>query len=134
METRKSVMCYKSLTSSLLTFFVIGFLFFSWGKTLGDDIIAKKTTTIIVNLLKSEDPVEFSEKHDIELKDGMLKVVITIDENLLSEEDLVSKYDLKDIEKRKNTVIAYVSVDELKELCNEPGVIFIRLPFKFIGK
>lgn len=95
------------------------------------DIVAKKTTTLLLNLLNSPDPIQFSKEHNIKLKNGMPQVVITVDENLLSPEEFASKYDLKDFKKRKNIVIACVSLDNLKELCNEPGVIFIRLPFKF---
>lgn len=96
----------------------------------GTDVISKKTTSILYSLLNSGDPAEFSQSHNIELKNGMIKVVIIIDEKLLPE-DFAAKYDLKEFKIRNNNASAYVRLDMLKKMCEEPGVIFVRTPFKF---
>jgi hypothetical protein len=86
--------------------------------------------TLLVNLVNSEDPVSYAKVHGITLQDGMVRVIITIDEKVTSRDFLI-KYDLKDYQWRKNFLIAYVLIDDLKELCKEPAVIYIRLPAKF---
>ena len=96
----------------------------------GDEIILKKMPTLLVNLVNSDDPVSYAKGHGITLQDGMVRVIITVDERVTSKYFLF-KYDLKDYQWRGNILTAYVSIDELKELCKEPPVIYIRLPVKF---
>jgi len=97
------------------------------------EIISKKSTTILANLLASEEPANFAKAHGIELKDGMIKVVMCVDKNF-SLNTLELKYDLKNLKQRKNIITADISIKDLRELCKEPSVIFMRLPAKFIGK
>ena len=94
------------------------------------DVIAKKTTSSIVDLLASKDPAQFAKAHDIELKAGMIKVVMTVDDKLLPK-DLPLKYELKEFRIKGNTASAYVRFDMLKKICEEPAVTFIRTSFKF---
>ena len=109
----------------------IGFFFLLFSSIAqSNEMIVKKTPTNLANFLNSEDPVNFAKAHGIRLINGMVKVVMTVDASF-SLSDFVSKYDLKDYKKRKNLVTAYVGIDNLKELCKEPSIVFIRLPFKF---
>jgi hypothetical protein len=94
------------------------------------DTAIKKTTSVIANLLNSTDPAQFIKTHNIDSKYGMIKIVITVDEKLLPQ-DFASRYGLKEFEIRKNTANAYIGVGMLKKMCEEPGVIFVRTPFKF---
>jgi len=95
-----------------------------------DDMVAKKTPTILANLLNSKDPVNFAKTHGIRLKGGMVRVVIIVNERFASRA-FVSKYGLKEYKKRKNLITSYLTIDSVKELCKEPSVVFIRLPVKF---
>ena len=81
-------------------------------------------------MLNSDDPVSYATNHGITLKDGMVRVIITVDENVKSR-DFLAKYDLKDQQWRETFLTAYISTDELRELCKEPFVSYIRLPVKF---
>lgn len=93
------------------------------------DVISKKTTSILCNLLNSEDPAKYLKDHDIELKDGMVKVIMMVDAKLLPK-NFGSKYDLKDFKLTKNTASTYIKPDNIRKICEEPGVIFVRTPFK----
>ena len=116
---------------SLIILSIAGCLILSFcSKAQCDDMVAKKTPTILANLLNSKDPVNFANTHGIKLKDGMVRVVMIVDERFASRA-FVSKYGLKEYKKRKNLIAAYVTIDSLKELCKEPSVVFIRLPVKF---
>ncbi len=112
---------------------LVGCLFLLFcSETQSNEMIAKKTPTILANFINSEDPVNFAKTHGIRLKDGMVRVVMTVDESFPLKA-FVSKYDLKDYKKRKNLITSHVSIDSLKELCKEPSIVFIRLPVKFSG-
>lgn len=118
---------------SPLAILFIGCLFLLFcDKVQGNEMIAKKVPTILLNLLNSKDPVNFAKTHGIELKDGMVRVVMTVDESF-SLKVFIFKYDLKDYQKRKNLITSYVTLDNLKELCKEPSIVFVRLPIKFNG-
>ncbi|MCX5713236.1 MAG: hypothetical protein NT033_00140 [Candidatus Omnitrophica bacterium] len=96
----------------------------------GTDVISKKTTSLLCSLLNSNDPAKFSQDHNIELKDGMVKVIMIIDARLLPK-DFESKYGLKEFHSlRKNMASACIKPDSLRKICEEPGVIFVRLPIK----
>jgi membrane protein implicated in regulation of membrane protease activity len=99
-------------------------------KTQGNEIVSRKMPTILLNLVNSDDPVTYAKAHGITLKNGMVRIVITLDENITSR-DFLSEYDLKDYEERKNLVTAYISIDGLRKLCEDPAVIYVRLPVKF---
>ncbi|MDP3791308.1 MAG: hypothetical protein Q8R38_04615 [Candidatus Omnitrophota bacterium] len=94
-----------------------------------ESLVTQKTTPVIASLLASKDYTQYAKVNKIELKDDMVKVVIIVNEELLPR-DFVSKYDLKEFKIRKNTANAYIKLDALKKICEEPGVIFVRLPFK----
>ena len=96
----------------------------------GTDVISKKNTSILCGLLNSKDPAKFSQKHNIEFKDGAVKIIMIVDAKLLPK-DFESKYDLKEFKNlRKNTASAYIKLDSLRKICEEPGVIFVRPPIK----
>ncbi|MDB9822639.1 hypothetical protein OAC89_02965 [Deltaproteobacteria bacterium] len=99
-------------------------------QTQGNEIILKKMPTLLVNFVNSDDPVNYAKNHGISLKNGMVRVIITVDESITSR-DFLSQHDLKDYQWRENFVTAYVSIDELRALCKEPAIIYIRLPVKF---
>lgn len=123
--------CYEYIKFTLVILFLGGYLLLLLcSKTQGNDMIANKTPTILQNLLASEDPVNFAKTHGIRLNNGMVRVIINVDDNF-SLKEFVSKYDLKDYKKDNNLVITYIAIDTIKELCKEPSIIFIRLPFKF---
>ena len=117
----------------LLAFFIAGLALvfcaiFCYAQ--GNDVISKKTTAILCGLLNSGDPAEFSQDHNIELKDGAVKVIMLVDAKLLPK-DFAVRYDLKEFRIRNNNASAYVKLDMIKKMCAEPGVIFVRMPFKF---
>jgi hypothetical protein len=115
----------------LFTLFLAGSLSsLSCYKTQGSEAIAKKMPTILLNLVNSHDPVSYAKNHGITLKNGMVRVIITVDTSL-SSKDFLSKYDLMDYQLRKDLVTAYISIDGLKKLCEDPAVIYVRLPLKF---
>ena len=90
----------------------------------------KGQEAIAIIHLNSDDPINYATGHGITLKDGMVRVIITVDQKVTSR-DFLSEYDLKDYQWRENFLTTYVSIDELKDLCKEPAVIYIRLPVKF---
>jgi len=99
-------------------------------KTQGNEVISKKMPTILLNLVNSHNPVHYAKSHDIGLKDGVVRVIITVDTSF-SSKDFLSKYELTDYQLRENLVTAYISIDGLKKLCEDPAVIYVRLPVKF---
>ena len=115
----------------LKTLSIAGVLFLSFCNTAqNSEIISKKVPTILLNLLNAKDPVNFAKGHGIEVTDGMIRVVMTVNENF-SSKLFVSKYNPKDFQRRKNLVTTYVTIDRLKDICEEPSILYIRLPFKF---
>ena len=94
------------------------------------DAILKKTSSLIADLVVAKSPADFAKSHGIELKDGMMRVMLEIAKdsppNFLS-----AKYNLRDPKINKNIMTAYIDVSKLKQLCEEPSVVFIRLPVKF---
>jgi len=99
-------------------------------KTQGNEVISKKMPTILLNLVNSHNPANYAKAHDIGLKDGRVGVIITVDTSF-SSKDFLSKYELTDYQLRENLVTAYISIDGLKKLCEDPAVIYVRLPVKF---
>jgi hypothetical protein len=113
--------------------FIAGCLLsFSCHRIQGNEKISEKMPSILAGLLNADDPVSYAKIHGMTLKDGMVRVIITVDKDIISK-DLFSKYGLKDYQWRENLVAGYISTDGLKELCEEPAVIYIRLPVKFMG-
>ncbi len=126
---RDNVITMRALS---LVFFITGLALLSCAifcYAQGTDVISKKTTSILCGLLNSGDPAEFSQNHNVELKDGAVKVIMLVDAKLLPK-DFMVKYDLKEFKLRKNTTSAYIKLDSLRKICEEPGVIFVRTPFK----
>jgi len=120
-----------SCLNFLFTIFIAGCVFsLSCHRTQGSEVIAKKMPTILLNLVNSDDPVNYAKGHGIGLKDGMVRVIITVDTSFLSK-DFLSEYELVDYQLRENLVTAYISIDGLKKLCEDPAVIYVRLPVKF---
>jgi hypothetical protein len=83
-------------------------------------------------MIGADDPFDYAERHGIRLKDGMIRVIITVDKNF-SLENISAKYGLRDFQRREDLVTTYISIDGLKEICKEPGVLYIRLPVRFIN-
>lgn len=86
--------------------------------------------TLLLNLLSAHDPYIFAQKNGIRLKDGLIRVVMLVDEHF-SPGNLIVKYDLRDYQKKNNLVFAYISLDNLKKICEENSVHYIRFPFEF---
>ncbi len=53
-----------------------------------------------------------------------------VDEHFFAD-NLYIKYDLVDYQKKKDLVFAYISFDNLKKICEEDSVHYIRFPFEF---
>ncbi len=118
----------------ILVFFVAGCVFpLSCHRTQGNEAIAKKMPTILLNLVNSNNPVNYAKGHDIALKDGRVRVIIAV-HTRFSSKDFLSKYDLTDYQSREDLITAYISIDELRRLCEDPAVIYVRLPVKLNGR
>ena len=122
---------YRCIRMMFIIFFAICLFLSSCYGVQGNDKIAEKMPTILVNLIKADDPVTYAKSHGITLKDGMVRVIITVDRDIISK-DLLSEYGLKEYQWREDLVAGYVSIDALKELSEEPAVIYIRPPVKFM--
>lgn len=96
----------------------------------GNEIRAEKVPTVLLNLLNVDDPVQYFGNHGINLKDGMVRVVVTVDESFPGE-IIISQYELSEYKIRGDLVSAYISIDNLRKLCKESSVVFIRLPAAF---
>ena len=119
------------IKSALTIVTVAGGLFLLFcGTARNNEMISRKVPTILLDFLNTNDPANFAKTHGIKLKDGMVRVVMTVNENF-SSKLFISKYNLKDCQKRKNLVTSYVAIDSLKALCEEPSILYIRLPVKF---
>ena len=101
-------------------------------KIQSHETIENKMPAILVNMIGADDPVNYAERHGIRLKDGMIRVIITVDKNF-SLENISVKYGLRDFQRREDLVTTYISIDGLKEISKEPGVLYIRLPVRFIN-
>ena len=123
--------CHKSVNPAIISLIAVCLFILSCHNLQGHEKLEKKMPAILVNMLRSDDPVGYAERHGIGLKEGMVRVIITVDKNFLLE-DISAKYGLMDFQKREDVVTTYISIDGLKEIYKEPGVTYIRLPVKFI--
>lgn len=95
-----------------------------------DSCTAEKMPTVLLNLLAADEPYIFAQKKGIRLKDGMIRVVILVDKGFFAD-NLNVKYELSEFQKKKELVFAYISFDNLKKICAEDSVHYVRLPFEF---
>jgi uncharacterized protein with PQ loop repeat len=122
---------YKCVRAMFIIFFTICLSLFSCYGIQGNDKTAEKMPTVLVNLIKADDPISYAKGHGIMLKDGMVRVIITVDKDIISK-DLLSEYGLKEYQWREDLVAGYISIDGLKKLSEDPAVIYIRPPVKFM--
>jgi hypothetical protein len=122
---------YKYIRVMFNIFFALCLFLSSCYAVQGSDKTAEKMPTILVNLIKADDPVSYAKGHGITLKDGMVRVIITVDKDIISQ-DLLSKYGLKDYQWIEDIITGYIPIDGLKELSEESAVIYIRPPVKFM--
>jgi hypothetical protein len=121
---------HKCIRVMFIIFIAGCLLSFSCHRIQGNEKISGKMPSILAGLLNADDPVSYAKGHGIRLKDGMVRVIITVDRTIIAK-DFLSKHELKDYQWRENLVAGYISIDGLKELCEEPAVIYIRLPVQF---
>ena len=130
-KARSKLYGYKYIRVMFTIFFALCLFLSSCYGVQGSDKTAEKMPTILVNLIKADDPVSYAKDHGITLKDSMVRVIIAVDKDIISQ-DLLSKYGLKDYQWREGFIAGYISIDGLKELSEEPAVIYIRPPVKFM--
>jgi hypothetical protein len=124
---------HERITVILTCLIAVCLFSFSCHETKGYEIIEKKMPTILVNLLKSDDPIGYAKSHGINLKDGAVRVIITMDRGDIPK-NFLSEHGLKDYQWREDLATGYISIEGLKELCEEPSVIYIRLPVDLMGR
>ena len=122
---------YICIRAMFTIFFAVCLFLYSCHGVQGSDKTAEKMPTILVDLIKSDDPVSYAKGHGITLKDRMVRVIITVDKDIISK-DLLSEYGLKDYQWREDLITGYIPIDGLKELSEDPAVIYIRPPAKFM--
>lgn len=59
----------------------------------------------------------------------MVRVVVTVDENFSKE--IISQYELSGYKIKGDLIFAAIPVDNLRRLCEENSVVFVRLPAVF---
>ena len=114
----------------LLAAFVIFYIVSLCCNGVADSAIDEKADHNLAAFLMSDEPATYTKSHDIEMKDGLVKIILEVNGSLFSDE-IISKYDLKDLNRRKDKITAYADIVTIKALCEEPAVTRIRLPVKF---
>jgi len=84
-----------------------------------------KLESVILQLIQSNDPQEFSKTHNIYMKDNRVRVIIELVDRNTSLPDFVQEET-----HYENKVQALVPVDKIAALTEENNVIFIRTPMK----
>lgn len=111
----------------VLFFAAICLLLFLPCNVSANKVTPEKVPTLLFNLLISDDSVSFAKQHNIEVKDGSIRVVVTVAPDF-SKKIFIDKYGPTEYQKRKNIVIIYIAIDNLRQLKKEDYVIFIRFP------
>ena len=124
--------CHERANPVIICLLAVCLITLSCHKIQSHETIENKMPAILVNMISADDPGDYAERHGIRLKDGMIRIIMTID-NDLPLQDISARYGLKDFQRREDLVTTYISIDGLKGICKEPGVVYIRLPVRFIN-
>lgn len=97
---------------------------------LNYDLAKKKMEPALWQLINSDNPRQFADRHNIEIKDGAVRVVIEMHDGD-GFNDIQKHYIITGARRHKNLIEGYVLIKDLEPLAREPSVRFVRRPVKF---